>query len=41
MLYIFVAGISVEMFTTASTLFFLNQFVKKQEIALSQFFYMF
>ena len=36
---IFVAGISVEMFTTASTLFFLIQFVKKkQEIALSQFF---
>ena len=32
---IFVAGISVEMFTTASTLFFLIQFVKKQEIALS------
>ena len=26
------------MFTTASTLFFLIQFVKKQEIALSQFF---
>ena len=34
----FVAGISVEMFTTASTLFFLIQFVKKQEITLSQFF---
>ena len=38
---IFVAGISVEMFTTASTLFFLIQFVKKQEIALSHFFNMF
>ena len=38
----FVAGISVEMFTTALTLFFLIQFVKKkQEITLSQFFYMF
>ena len=34
----FVAGISVEMFTTASTLYFLIQFVKKQEITLSQFF---
>ena len=31
----FVAGISVEMFTAASTLFFLIQFVKKQEITLS------
>ena len=31
----FVAGISVEMFTAASTLFFLTQFVKKQEITLS------
>ena len=38
---IFVAGISVEMFITASTIFFLIQFVKEQEIALSQFFYMF
>ena len=34
----FVAEISVEMFTAASTLFFLIQFVKKQEITLSYFF---
>ena len=31
----FVAGISVEMFTAVSTLFLLIQFVKKQEITLS------
>ena len=31
----FVAGISVEMFTTASNFFFLIEFVKKQEITLS------
>ena len=35
MVCIFVAGINVEMFTAASTLFFVNQFVKKQEITLS------
>ena len=32
---LFVAGISVEMFTAASTSFLLIQFVKKQEIILS------
>ena len=38
----FVAGISVEMFTTASTLYFLIQFVKKkQEITHSKIFCMF
>ena len=31
----FVAGISVEMFTASSTLFFLIKFVKKQEITIS------
>ena len=31
----FVAGIGVEKFTAASTLFLLIQFVKKQEITLS------
>ena len=36
----FVAGISVEMFTAASTLFFKIQFVKKkQEITLLIFLY--
>ena len=34
----FVARISVEMFTAASTLFFGIQFVKKQEITLFYFF---
>ena len=34
-----VAGISVEMFTAASTLFFLIQFVKRQEITLFYFLY--
>ena len=34
----FVAGMSVEMFTTASNFFILIQFVKKQEITLSHFF---
>ena len=34
----FVAGISVEMFTASSTIFFLIQFVKKQEITLFYFF---
>ena len=34
----FVAGISVKMFTASSTLFFLIKFVIKQEITLSYFF---
>ena len=34
----YVAGKRVEMFTTALTLFFGIQFVKKQEITPSQFF---
>ena len=35
----FVAGISVEMLNAASTLFFLIQFVKNQEITLLIFLY--
>ena len=31
----FIAGISVEMFTASSTIFFLIKVVKKQEITLS------